>query len=166
MHTSTRVCYKAYNQTDLKHWCCWCCAAWTLAQFEWHHCCSHWVWLQWTDRRRYISHKPDLCSASSRKACSLFSSHTAQFAAIQHLGFIHNPEHYVNFVSYCIVIMPSVLWWCWFGGRKSIRPVKTEWCDAGMVMCLGQGADLHIAQLMPLPLTISCSSKSRLVLLS
>jgi len=29
---------------------------------------------------------------------------------------------------------------------------------------LGQGADLHMAQLMPLPLTISCSSKSRLVL--
>jgi len=44
------------------------------------------------------------------------------------------------------------------------RVVKTEWWDAGMVMCLGQGADLHIAQLMPLPLTISCSSKSRLVL--
>jgi len=33
-----------------------------------------------------------------------------------------------------------------------------------MVMCLDQGADLHMAQLMPLPLTISCSSKSRLVL--
>ena len=33
-----------------------------------------------------------------------------------------------------------------------------------MVMCLGQGADLHMAQLMPLPLTVSCSSKSRLVL--
>jgi len=31
-------------------------------------------------------------------------------------------------------------------------------------MCLGQGADLHMAQLMPLPLTISCSIKSRLVL--
>ena len=31
-------------------------------------------------------------------------------------------------------------------------------------MCLGQGADSHMAQLMPLPLTISCSSKSRLVL--
>jgi len=41
---------------------------------------------------------------------------------------------------------------------------KTDWLDAGMVMCLGQGADLHMAQLMPLPLTISCSSKSRLVL--
>ena len=33
-----------------------------------------------------------------------------------------------------------------------------------MVVCLGQGADLHMAQLMPLPLTIRCSSKSRLVL--
>jgi len=31
-------------------------------------------------------------------------------------------------------------------------------------LCLGQGADLHMAQLMPLPLTISCSSKPRLVL--
>ena len=28
-----------------------------------------------------------------------------------------------------------------------------------MVICLEQGADLHIAQLMPLPLTVSCSSK-------
>jgi len=36
---------------------------------------------------------------------------------------------------------------------------KTEWCDAGMVICLERGADLHIAQLMPLPLTISCFSK-------
>jgi len=33
-----------------------------------------------------------------------------------------------------------------------------------MVICMRQGADLHIAQLMPLPLTVSCCSKSRLVL--
>jgi len=33
-----------------------------------------------------------------------------------------------------------------------------------MVICLGRGTDLHMAQLMPLPLTVSCSSKSRLVL--
>ena len=31
-------------------------------------------------------------------------------------------------------------------------------------MCLDQGANLHMAQLMPLPLTVSCSSKSGLVL--
>ena len=28
-----------------------------------------------------------------------------------------------------------------------------------MVACLEQGADLHMAQLMPLPLTVSCFSK-------
>ena len=28
-----------------------------------------------------------------------------------------------------------------------------------MVVCLVRGADLHMAQLMPLPLTVSCSSK-------
>jgi len=30
---------------------------------------------------------------------------------------------------------------------------------AGMVVCLERGADLHMAQLMPLPLTVSCFSK-------
>jgi len=28
-----------------------------------------------------------------------------------------------------------------------------------VVVCLERGADLHTAQLMPLPLTVSCSSK-------
>ena len=28
-----------------------------------------------------------------------------------------------------------------------------------MVICLERGADLHMAQLMPLPLTVSCSGK-------
>ena len=32
---------------------------------------------------------------------------------------------------------------------------KTEWWGAGVVICVEQGADLHIAQLMPLPLTVS-----------
>ena len=52
-----------------------------------------------------------------------------------------------------------MLWRCWLGGRKGIRPVKTEWWGAGVVICLEQDADLHIAQLMPLPLTVSCFSK-------
>ena len=30
-----------------------------------------------------------------------------------------------------------------------------------MVICLEQGADLHMSQLMPLPLTVSCFSKIR-----
>ena len=40
-----------------------------------------------------------------------------------------------------------------------MRPVKNEWWGAGMVICLERGADLHTAQLMPLPLTVSCFSK-------
>jgi len=46
----------------------------------------------------------------------------------------------------------TVLWHCWLGGRK-------EWWGAGVVVYLEQGADLHMAQLMPLPLTDSCFSK-------
>jgi len=45
-------------------------------------------------------------------------------------------------------------------GQQEGHPAckKTEW-DAGMVICLVRGADLHTAQLMPLPLTVSCFSK-------
>jgi len=49
------------------------------------------------------------------------------------------------------------------GGRKGIRPVKIEWWGAGVFMCLERGADLHMAQLMPLPLTVSCFSKIQIV---
>jgi len=51
----------------------------------------------------------------------------------------------------------------WVAGRASGQQ-KTEWWDSGMVICLRRGAHLHTAQLMPLPLTNFCSSKSRLVL--
>ena len=46
----------------------------------------------------------------------------------------------------------------WAAGRASGLQ-KTEWLGAGVVICLEQGADLHMTQLMPLPLTVSCSSK-------
>ena len=49
----------------------------------------------------------------------------------------------------------------WQEGRLACKKLS-----GGMLawLCLGQGANLHMAQLMPLPLTTSCSSKSRLVL--
>ena len=45
-------------------------------------------------------------------------------------------------------------------GRQEGHPAckKQRW-GAGVVICLEQGADLHMAQLMPLPLTVSCFSK-------
>ena len=65
-----------------------------------------------------------------------------------------------------VVISPNInpeIRISWLGGRKGIQPVKNRvvgcWCG-----CLEQGAVLHMAQLMPLTLTVSCFSKSRLVL--
>jgi len=46
-------------------------------------------------------------------------------------------------------------------GRQEGHPacIKLEWWGAGMVICLERDADLHMAQLMPLPRTASCFSK-------
>ena len=61
---------------------------------------------------------------------------------------------------------------CWTGvdafsaltllvGRQEGHPVckKTEWWGADVVICLERCSDLHMAHLMPLPLTVSCFSK-------
>ena len=45
------------------------------------------------------------------------------------------------------------------GWQEGHPAVKTEWWGAGVVICLEQGADLHMTQLMTLPLTVSCFSK-------
>jgi len=37
------------------------------------------------------------------------------------------------------------------GGKKGIQPVKKLSGGMPAWLCLGQGADLHMAQLMPLP---------------
>jgi len=77
----------------------------------------------------------------------------------------------------CFAIQKILFWWLGsficlqfsalmlLIGQQEGHPAckKTEWWDASMVICLGQDADLHVAQLMPLLLTISCSSKSRLL---
>jgi len=40
-------------------------------------------------------------------------------------------------------MLPSVLWHCWFGIRKSIQPVKKiGWWCAGMVICQVQSANI------------------------
>jgi len=49
-------------------------------------------------------------------------------------------------------------------GRQKGHPAckKSEWWGAGVVIRLERGADLHMAQLMPLSLTVSCFSKIRI----
>jgi len=44
-------------------------------------------------------------------------------------------------------------------GQQEGHPAYRRLSGAGMVNCLEQGADLHMAQLMPLSLTVSCFSK-------
>jgi len=79
------------------------------------------------------------------------------------------PLNPVSFCSYRLLVCMAYLA---FGaltllvGRQEGHPAckKTEWWGTGMVVCLERGADLRMVQLMPLPLTVSCFSKSRLVL--
>jgi len=40
----------------------------------------------------------------------------------------------------------------WQEGHKASK--KLEWWGAGVVICLERGAELHMAQRMPLPLTL------------
>ena len=63
------------------------------------------------------------------------------------------------FIAFCRLFAFSAL--TLSVGRQEGHPAckKTEQWGAGMVICLEQGADLHMAQLMPLPLTVSCFSK-------
>jgi len=46
----------------------------------------------------------------------------------------------------------------WAAGRAPACK-KTEWWGAGVVVCLGLSAELHMAQRTPLPLTVSCFSR-------
>jgi len=57
---------------------------------------------------------------------------------------------FCNWSMYCLQFFDSV---GWAAGRA------LEWWVAGMVIYLERGADLHMAQLMPLPLTVSRFSK-------
>ena len=73
----------------------------------------------------------------------------------------HRYENTETFLFQQIAFSPLTL----FVGRQEGHPAckKLEWCGAGMVICLEQGADLHMAQLMALSLSLA-SLKSRLVL--
>jgi len=70
---------------------------------------------------------------------------------------------YLLFALSSIELLPSVL-----VGQQEGHPAckRTEWWGAGLVICSDRGADLHIPKLMPLSLTISCSSKSNWFYLS
>ena len=59
---------------------------------------------------------------------------------------------YVNYAFSALTLLVG-----WQEGHPACK--KTEQWGAGMVIWLERDADLHMAQLMPLPLTVSCFSK-------
>jgi len=73
---------------------------------------------------------------------------------------------FIDVLLLCILFLlinrhlPSVLWRCWFGGRKGIQSVKK--LSGGVLAWLSVWSEVQtciMALLMPLPLTVSCFSK-------
>ena len=87
---------------------------------------------------------------------------------LQGLGLSQLQDNTVHEPPWCIHLYQTSTWnllslQCfdavgWVAGRASGLE-KTEWWGAGMAICLERSADLHVVQLMPLPLTVSCFSK-------
>ena len=65
----------------------------------------------------------------------------------------------IHYITHYIIAAFSAL--MLLVGRQEGHPAckKLEWWGAGVAICLEQGADLHMAQLMPLPVTVACFSK-------
>ena len=71
------------------------------------------------------------------------------------LGTHHHHHHHHHIFVYLEVVFSALtLLVGWQEGHPACKKLS-----AGMVICLELGADLHTAQLMPLPLTVSCFSK-------
>jgi len=50
----------------------------------------------------------------------------------------------LTFADFCFFSQCCSIWRCWLGVRKGIGPVKkTEWWDAGVVICLARGVDAY-----------------------
>ena len=101
-----------------------------------------------------------------RAAATRYSKPVEQQSGHNYMWLMHYCVMYVfcRFHKLCIYI--SELLFSAFSvltllvGRQEGHPAcKKQWWGAGVVICLEQGADLHVAQLMLLPLTVSCFSK-------
>jgi len=74
---------------------------------------------------------------------------TAQFAPLPYIRpWVCKPVR---------LIQPTTI--CRVGSEMCTGKRQLNFCLAGNVNCLERGADLHMAQLMPLPLIVTCFSK-------
>jgi len=86
------------------------------------------------------------------------------YVSYLHWGHLHNYDkhflcsfQFIFFIFFSSVAFSALTL---LVGRQEGHPAcKKEWWSTGVVICLERGVDLHMAQLMPQPLTVSCSSK-------
>ena len=70
------------------------------------------------------------------------------------IRFIELREFYASLLCFAFSALTLLV------GRQEWHPAhKNRVLGASVVICLERDADLHMAQLMPLPLTVSCFSK-------
>ena len=133
---------------------------WTTLLLPWqepnHDCCRDLI---------YLLLQPQLWEI--QRCCVIMHWNSERCHFQWHCGVCHHvPECWqtavcviVEFVTVQLCVLPSVLWHCWLGGKKGIWPVKNLSGGVLVPLSVWRGADLHMAQLMPLPLTVSCFSK-------
>ena len=66
---------------------------------------------------------------------------------------------FFSLIYFCYGVYAFTAFTLSLGGRKGIQPVQKLSGGVLAWFCLERGADLHTAQLMPLPLTVSYFSK-------
>jgi len=96
----------------------------------------------------WVGHDPSpVVRATARR---LYKASTWCLASVdQKMDISLLPDQVFRSVSSCLVsltfccifnavsvLLPSALWLCWLGGRKGIRPLKTQWWGTGEVICL------------------------------
>ena len=105
---------------------------------------------------------PSITDGSDEAYCwmstaSLDPGSTYSVCAAIHVVMLHRCSD-CFMINYCSDAFSALTL---LAGRQEGHPAckKTEQWGAGMVVCLERDADLHMAQLIPLPLTVSCFSK-------
>jgi len=89
--------------------------------------------------------------------CHRYSSHF--FVIVWGFYFFYKTYQPAQYIPDCVNFPFSALTLLvgWQEGHPACN--KTECWGAGVFICLERGADLDMARLMPLPLTVSCFSK-------
>jgi len=133
----------------------------TTRVFEVHKAKAAWLSRCWVHDNHAVQHFPKPAEVLQQRCWqnTWIKSHTWQWIH-NRKRWTTNNHYFTTYYSFAFSALTLLV------GQQEGHPAckKLSGGKPTMVICLERGADLHIAQLMPLPLNISCSSKSRLVL--